>query len=157
MDSCDPGTLRQLCRRIAAARRRPVAVAIKRANVFEEERAARVEVELVAERLSRLQRVTAALSADLGHPEVVADVLAALTPDLGPGIAVATMWQRDGPELRLVLLLRAGVHTTDDFESIPLDAPSSRAATAARERVSIWIESRPGARCPIPRPRRQAI
>jgi serine phosphatase RsbU (regulator of sigma subunit)/putative methionine-R-sulfoxide reductase with GAF domain len=117
-----------------------LAVAIWRVGLFEEERAARARVEVVAERLSRLQRVTAALSGDLGTYEVAADVLAALTPDLGSGIAVATMWLVAGDSLVLACAANAS-SAAREFESIPLDAPLPGPA-AVRSRTGIWIESR---------------
>ncbi len=117
-----------------------LATAIQRVQLFEEERAARAEVEIIAERLSRLQRVTAALSGDLGTHEVAADVLAALTPDLGAGVAVAAMWLVSGDRLRLAYAPSA-VHTAAEFESMPLDSPLP-GPTAVRERTSIWVESR---------------
>ncbi|MGO9342119.1 MAG: SpoIIE family protein phosphatase [Acidimicrobiales bacterium] len=117
-----------------------LAVAILRVRLFEEERAARAQVEVVAERLSRLQKVTAALAGDLGTYEVAADVLAALTPDLGAGIAVATMWLVDGDSLVLACSPDEA-STAAEFESMPLDAPLPGPA-AVRARNSIWIESR---------------
>lgn len=117
-----------------------LAIAIRRVRLFEEERSARAQVEIVAERLSRLQRVTAALSGDLGTHEVAADVLAALTPDLGTGVAVATMWMVEADRL-LLAFVPSATSTATEFESMPLDAALPGPA-AVRERTSIWIESR---------------
>jgi serine phosphatase RsbU (regulator of sigma subunit)/putative methionine-R-sulfoxide reductase with GAF domain len=137
---CNPGLFDTVAAEMLQLVADRLAVAIRRVRLFEEERAARTEVELVAERLSRLQRVTAALSGDIGTYEVAADVLAALTPDLGTGIAVASMWIVDEDRLLLACAPNA-TSTVSEFESMPLDA-ALPGPEAVRELASIWIESR---------------
>ncbi len=139
--SCSPSNFGSMAAEMLQLVADRLAIAIRRVQLFEEERAARAQVELVAERLSRLQRVTAALSGDLGTHQVAADVLSALAPDLGTGVAVATMWLVAGDELRLACAPGSAASTVAEFESMPIDAALPGPA-AVRERASIWVESR---------------
>lgn len=117
-----------------------LSAAMNRVGMFERERAARVRSEQVADRLARLQKVTAALSGDISSQEVAAGVLSELSSDLGPSIAVTTLWLADGDTLRLAFSPPGAVGAVP-YATMRID-DLLPGPTAARDRSALWIESR---------------
>jgi serine/threonine-protein kinase RsbW len=130
-----PVSAEDVRRRIAAEEAAESAV-----RLFESEREARAGAELMAERIGRLQRITAALSGDLDSDSLAELICREITPDLGGGLVSCTLWMRSGSALRLVRPADAP-ETAQRFVEISLDAelPGPDAVRTSRP---IWLTSR---------------
>ncbi len=76
--------------------------AIEQVRLFEAEREARAQAELLAGRLARLQRVTAVLSRELDVDEIAQVVLSELSQDIAAEGSTQLIWVVEGDRLRLV-------------------------------------------------------
>ncbi len=113
---------------------------IERNLLLAREQAARSRAEEAAERTSRLQRVSAALSEAL-TPAEVADVI--LTQGMDALGAIAASISRSVPgkdELELVAATGYSDDVLREFARFPLDS-GTPLATAVRTRSAVWIES----------------
>jgi serine/threonine-protein kinase RsbW len=117
-----------------------LAAAMKRVRLFESEREARARAELIAERIGRLQAITAALSGDLDCDAVCDVVSRQVSPQLGGGLLSSTLWMRSGSVLRLVQA-DAAPKTAMPFVELPIDA-ALPGPEAVRSGTAIWITSR---------------
>jgi GAF domain-containing protein len=121
----------------------PIASAIERVRLFEEERSLRraaEEASLRAERavaqLRGLQRITASLASASTVEEVCGVILGAVAPGLATDAERGIWMLRDS---RLVLV--AGQETSAAYQEIPLD-PSLPAAENLRSGDPLFVESR---------------
>jgi serine phosphatase RsbU (regulator of sigma subunit)/putative methionine-R-sulfoxide reductase with GAF domain len=95
--------------------------AVDRVRLFEGERAARAAAELLADRLARLQRVTAALSARLEADEVAETILSEISSE--PEVISRAIWLVDDDVKRLRLVRAIGAEDlAGRFADIDLDA-----------------------------------
>jgi len=112
---------------------------MEQVRLFQAERSARARAEAAAERLGRLQRITAALSGDLEVADVCTIVLSELGGEVGPDASSRTMWLVDGDRLRLVADWATGGSVA--FAEMGLDEPLP-GPTALRNREPLWLGSR---------------
>ena len=114
--------------------------AIQQVRLFELERAARAEAEAVAERLARLQRITASLSRDLSADGVAEALLSELAPDIDGEAASHLLWLVEGSRMRL---LRGSPALPDaaDFAEMSVDDPLP-GPYVVRTGTALWLESR---------------
>lgn len=112
-----------------------------RVRLFEAERASRAEALLAAERLSRLQRITEALSGALDVDGVADVVLGELADGLGRHTRHQSLWVVEGFNLRLVRGWPRMESLGDEFEIFGLDA-TLPASEAVRTGQAVWIYSR---------------
>jgi serine/threonine-protein kinase RsbW len=117
-----------------------LAAAMKRVRLFESEREARARAELIADRIGRLQTITAALSGDLDHDAVCEVVSREVSPQLGGGLVSSTLWMRSGSVLRLARA-ESAPETAMPFLELPLDA-ALPGPEAVRSATPIWLTSR---------------
>lgn len=117
-----------------------LAAAIERVRLFQAERAARAHAEAVAERLGRLQRITAALSGDLDAERVADVVLSELSPEIGLEVASRVIWLLDGDRLRLLRDWEAAPHAKP-FAEMHVDDPLP-GPEAVRTGRPLWLSSR---------------
>jgi len=117
-----------------------VATVMERVRLFESERDARSRAETISERIGRLQRITAALSADLNEDGVAKVLCNEVNMELGRGLASCSLWNLRGDVLTLVQQDDA-MSTAQPFAEIALDVELPGPA-ALRSRQPLWIESR---------------
>ena len=114
--------------------------AIQQVRLFELERAARADAEAVAERLARLQRVTASLSRELSAEAVAEALIAELVEDVEGEPTSYLVWIVDGDRLRLLRGSPASPRALA-FTDMSLDAPLP-GPEVVRTGRPLWLESR---------------
>jgi serine phosphatase RsbU (regulator of sigma subunit)/putative methionine-R-sulfoxide reductase with GAF domain len=117
-----------------------LAAAMERVALFESEREARERAEAAADRLGRLQHITATLSGDLDVDQVVDAVLLELGPEFGPDVTSQTIWVVDGDRMRLLRDWRANPEALP-FAEIGLD-DELPGPNVVRAGESLWMETR---------------
>ena len=117
-----------------------LAAAIERVELFRAERRARAHAEEVAERLGRLQRITAALSDDVDAARVAEVVLSELGPEIGFESSSRTIWLLEGDRLVLLHDWEAAPHAKA-FADMGLDEPLP-GPEVARTGRPVWLSSR---------------
>ncbi|MHB8329387.1 MAG: GAF domain-containing protein, partial [Acidimicrobiales bacterium] len=113
---------------------------IDRARLLDAERAARARAEATADRLGRLQRITAALAGDLDAERIAEIILSELTPEFGADATSHMVWMVEGDRLRLLRAWDASYQAVA-FADIPLHAPLP-GPEALRTGASLWLESK---------------
>jgi GAF domain-containing protein len=107
-----------------------------RVRLFESERVARSEAEALAQRLSRLQAVTASLAAALDVGQVHEVISTQLSKQFGAALLDCLVWLRDGSGTRLVPV---GDKRVDPSVSmLPIDSGRPEAVAACRLEP-IWV------------------
>lgn len=117
-----------------------LAAAIERVRLFQAERSARAHAEAVAERLGRLQRITAALSEDVDTGHVAEVILSELGPAIGIEATSRTIWLLEGDRLRLLRDIDVPAHATV-FAEMALDEPLPGPEVVRTSRP-VWLTSR---------------
>ncbi|HLX87601.1 MAG TPA: SpoIIE family protein phosphatase [Acidimicrobiales bacterium] len=131
-DQRDAGLLQVVADRLAAA--------IERVKLFEAERSARERAEAVADRLGRLQRITAALSGDVSAAQVAGIVQSELAPELGGDVTSLGVWLLQGNRL---CLLREWDADPDVRLYGDMDLDEARPAPqAVQAGTALWLGSR---------------
>lgn len=113
---------------------------VERNLLLVREREARSRAEDAAERISRLQRISAALSEALTPMEVADVILTQGTAALGASAASIGRSVPEGHELEIVAATGYPDCVLREFARFPVDAPFPL-ATAVRTGRAIWIES----------------
>lgn len=116
-----------------------LAAAIERVRLFEAERAARARAEEVADRLGRLQRITAALSGDIEADDVAAAVQSELTPDPTGEVVSLVVWLLQGDRLCLLREWEAN-EDVRPFVDMGIDDPLP-GPLAVRTGTPLWLGS----------------
>lgn len=117
-----------------------LAMAMERVRLFEAEREARDRAEVLAQRLGRLQRITAALSRDLDAAGLAEVILTEVASDLGEGVVSRTLWLIEGSVLRRSAM-GGSEGGSGAFTEISLDA-ALPGPVAIRTGKNLWIEDR---------------
>lgn len=113
--------------------------AMEQVRLFESERAARAQAETVADRMARLQRVTASLSRDLSAEAVAQAVQMELAEDIDGEAVSHLVWLVEGDRLRLLSALGDSRDAPPAEVSVddPLPAPE-----VVRSGEALWLETR---------------
>jgi len=114
--------------------------AMEQVRLFEAERAARSRAESVADRLARLQTVTAALSRDLDATAIAEVVRTELSGDIDGAAVSHLVWGVDRGHLRL-LSSSEGNEQVEPFATMSLDDPLP-GPEVVRTGRALWFESR---------------
>ncbi len=116
------------------------AQALDRARLLDAEREARAGAQRVADRLARLQEITAALAASRTAAEI-AEALTERVHAVGATVSSAYLLEPDGSHLRLLGSRGAAPEVARRFERIPVSAPFP-ACHAAASGEPVWLETR---------------
>jgi serine phosphatase RsbU (regulator of sigma subunit)/putative methionine-R-sulfoxide reductase with GAF domain len=112
--------------------------AMEQVRLFESERAARAQAETVADRLARLQRVTASLSRDLSAQAVAEAVQVELAEDIDGEAVHHLIWAVQGDRMRL--LSAAGDSGAAPFADISVQDPLP-GPQVVRSGEALWLEA----------------
>jgi transcriptional regulator with GAF, ATPase, and Fis domain len=119
---------------------RRCALAIDNARLYEAAERSRTAAEQSADRLSRLQRVTAALSEAVTVEQVAEVIVRESVAALDASAGTLLMRRMDGDALELVGTVGLSKMMLDAYRRIPLDA-STPAAEVVRTGRPLWIQA----------------
>jgi PAS domain S-box-containing protein len=135
-----PRKLREDDEAFLLALARQCAQALERARLYEAERLARAEAERTADRIARLQKITAALSEALTPAQVAEVVIDHGMAALGATAGVVIGLIESSAELELVSYKGYAQKIGHEWNRFPLDSPAP-IADAVRTQTAIWLES----------------
>jgi PAS domain S-box-containing protein len=117
------------------------AQALDRARLLDAEREARAVAQHAAERLARLQEITAALSAARTPAEIAATVAERAHEVVGAAVSVCYALEPDGSHLQLLDSRGADAELVSRFARVPVTAPYP-VCTAVATGEPVWRETR---------------
>jgi serine phosphatase RsbU (regulator of sigma subunit)/putative methionine-R-sulfoxide reductase with GAF domain len=112
--------------------------AMEQVRLFESERAARSQAEMVADRMARLQRVTASLSRDLSAEAVAQAVQVELAEDIDGEAVSHLIWLVEGDRMRLIS--EVGDSQAGPFAEMSVDDPLP-GPEVVRSGEALWFET----------------
>jgi PAS domain S-box-containing protein len=127
-------------RSLLMALARHCAQALDRARLFEDERQARAAAERTAERLSRLQALTSALSGASTRDEIADICIHQSLAALGASVGGVMLLSEEQKTLKMLATYGVSEAVINEFEDFPLDRPSPL-SDSIRHSEGVWISS----------------
>jgi PAS domain S-box-containing protein len=127
-------------RSLLMALARHCAQALDRARLFEDERQARAAAERTAERLSRLQALTSALSGASTRDEIADICIHQSLAALGASVGGVMLLSEEQKTLNMLAAYGVSDALISEFENFPLDRPSPL-SDSIRNSEGVWISS----------------